>query len=130
MALKKILVCLAIFALLAGCAQMQLPPHDANSGQQKIAFTLKFPGSGVPVVEQRLETQSGTTLFDAMHENGVSMKYREYSFGKMITSIGLIGPSAGGYLSIYANGKYSEKGASELVPRNGDTIEFRIEKIE
>ena len=64
-----------------------------------------------------------------MQSAGVEMKYKEYSFGKMITSIGPVGPAAGEYLAIYVNGKYSEKGAADIMPENGDLIEFKVEKI-
>ncbi len=124
------LAALAPFLLIAGCAQLQQEKPQANPAGQKVVFTIKYPGSGVQTIEKRSGAGAGTNLFDAMRAADVPMKYSEYSFGKMITSVGIIGPAEGEYLAIYVNGNYSEKGASDIVPAEGDMVEFRMEKIQ
>ncbi|VVB98691.1 Uncharacterised protein [uncultured archaeon] len=130
---KKAIIALllvAALALSAGCARQEQQGQNAGQTGNAIEFTLKTPGSGVPVITQQIKTTEGKTLFGAMQESGVQMKYREYSFGKMITSIGIIEPGQGQYLAVYVDGNYSQKGIDEIIPKQGQTIEFKLEQIQ
>ena len=98
---------LAFFTIfmIAGCIQQQSPLASAGNTEKNVSFTLKYPGSGVSVIQESLTASEGTNLIDAMQANGTQVKYKEYSFGKMVIGIGIIEPGQGQYLAIYVNGK-------------------------
>ncbi len=78
-----------------------------------------------------MAAEKGQNLFMALSEgeDGVTIGYEEYPFGVFIYQVAGIEPPQGEYLAIYINGKYSEKGAQDIIPLEGQTIDFRVEKI-
>ncbi len=132
----KIIFAMLAIALLAGCAAQQqgqeepqtAKPDSALAG--KTIFTVIMPGAGVSTDETAITAAKGTKLFDALRKSGAKMEYEDYTFGKMITAIGTAKAGQGSYIAIYVNSVYAEKGVSEIIPENGDIIEFRLEKID
>ncbi len=112
------------FLFFSGCFQSQ----ELSSEAEKVGFVLKYP-SVYGVVEQTLYADSGSSLVLAFAENNVPVKYRDFSFGKMVVGIGDLEPSGNEYLAIYANGSYADRGVSDILVYDGLVVEFKVEKI-
>ena len=140
MAIAVLSILMLLFTL--GCAQ-QTAQQSKNAPENKqsekpgganetIHFKFRaIDSEGTAAIEKEITAKKGQTLFEALSEveNGISFGYREYAYGTFITAIGKVVPSNGEYLAIYVDGKYAEKGATDLKPENGSTIEFKVEKI-
>ncbi|MEK6958072.1 MAG: DUF4430 domain-containing protein [archaeon] len=119
-----VVAALAILLAFSGCAQQQITG-------EKTSFSLRVTdSSGEAVSEKLLETSTGQTVFDALKENKINMKYEDYSIGPFITGIEGVSPQSGEYMAVYVNGKYADSGVGDLKIIGGENIEFRVEKIE
>lgn len=122
--MKKIVFALLLLLIASGCGQ------QASQEGKQILFSLKvIDDQNKDVFEKQLDTKNGTNLFDALKDNNVEFEYKEYSFGVFITGIEGLSPAEGEYLAIYVDGKYSEKGATEIIPANNSEVGFRVEKV-
>lgn len=71
----------------------------------------------------------GQTALELLKEN-YDVKTTKYSFGEMVTSIAGIEAGDENFWAFYVNGKMSPVGAGELVTRDGQLVEWKLEKVE
>ena len=77
---------------------------------------------------------AGATLYDAMNaissSTSLAFKSKYYSgLGYMIETINGTTNAGGAYWTLYVNGTLSEIGASQYALKEGDTVEWRYEKL-
>ncbi|MEK7567776.1 MAG: DUF4430 domain-containing protein [Patescibacteria group bacterium] len=100
-------------------------PQKAENTEEAV---LLVGGKPLPI-----SVSENKNLYDEMltlqNENTLQFKSKYFNgIGYFIEEIGGIKNENGYYWSLYVNGKESELGASTLIPKIGDLIEWRYEK--
>jgi len=125
--MKKNLIALFFLLAVAGCAQQNA--HEIVYDEE-VQFTLRLVGSdGSVISSEPVYAYAGQSVFTALKNSDFPFTYEEQLFGAFLTSIGALKPTENEYLAVYLNGEYASVGISDLIPENGDKINFKIEKI-
>ncbi|MDD3480604.1 MAG: DUF4430 domain-containing protein [Patescibacteria group bacterium] len=90
---------------------------------------ITFRADGLP--EYAVEYIEGDTAFTVMLRlaatKNVTVGYKQYDFGKMVTQIGDKKAEDTYYWALYVNGGYAIVGVEDLAANDGDVIEWRYE---
>jgi len=76
----------------------------------------------------RYPGQDGKNAFELLKER-TSVESKQYDFGVFVESINGVKPEANSFWKLYVNGQASQVGASELVTKRGDILEWVMEEI-
>jgi hypothetical protein len=129
----KIIAILLLLILANGCIQIENKENNAsqlNPTSDTIKIKLKIIDSqNKTIVEKQIVDKKEQNLFEMLLKSGVNFNYKKYTYGAFITEIEGLKPNNNEYIAIYVNGKYSDKGVSSIMPKNNDTIEFKLEKM-
>jgi hypothetical protein len=101
--------------------------EEDTEEKEKEYISYAVEGAGeyeIPIVAG--DTAFSTLLRVAATKN-ISVGYKQYSFGKMITQIGSKRAEGAYYWALYMNGNYATIGAEDLVVSEGDKLEWRYE---
>lgn len=128
--MRKILIALALIALLAGCteAPQQNGTQNQNAQMQTVNIVV-HNGDSETVYEKQIEANWHESLFAAMERNSVPIEYKNYSFGAMITGINGNTPRENEYIAIYIDGEYAKSGISDIRIDKDTNVEFRFESV-
>ena len=126
--MKKMIIAIAMLALLSGCAQEQ-QQAPANAVPVAVELQVYTEASDELLYEKQFTAWRGESLFDTMRRNGVPFEYEEFSFGVMVTGIGGQTPGPNQYIAIYVDGDYSDRGVKDITLEKGASVDFRIEGI-
>ncbi|MDO8507964.1 MAG: DUF4430 domain-containing protein [bacterium] len=94
---------------------------------QKDTVEMNISGLGTYKVEIAKGENAFQALQAAANQNGFIVEYKMYSWGNMITKIGASKAQGTYYWALYYNGGYSMVGASDLILKNNDKVEWRYE---
>ncbi len=141
-----ILLFLVIAFLFAGCDMISSTTStqattvgqaaDTTSMQSLGSVTIELGMTGDDPDTQAVETEyiaqtktvefyEGDTLFDLLNNN-FDTTYDTYSFGHMMTKIGVLLPEGNQYISFYVNGTLSMTGVDGVSLKDGDVYLFEI----
>ncbi len=106
---------------------------DVLVGRVQMARELK--NRPVEVVEEnkvgdiRLEVNDAVNAFELLKKNA-EVEYKEYDFGVFVEGINGVKGNDEYFWSLYVNGEQSKVGATEVLLKDGDVVEWRYEKIQ
>lgn len=131
--MKKILLVLGvmILSLLAflGYTRTEFP----QSSQSEPAPTITVentPSPGTEVSYEFMATESGTVALQLIQQLA-EIETKDFgAAGKFVSSINGLAADGGHYWGFYVNEEYAQKGVSQTVLQEGDTIRFTYEVID
>lgn len=94
---------------------------------QKDTVEMNISGLGSYKVDITKGENAFQALQAAANQSGFNVEYKIYSWGNMITKIGASKAQGTYYWALYYNGGYSMVGASDLILKNKDKVEWRYE---
>ncbi len=72
--------------------------------------------------------EDGRTAFEILQQL-TGIEFQQFDFGVMVNSINGVRPDENHFWKLFYNGQESQVGAGDLQTRNGDVIEWKLEKI-
>ncbi len=130
--MKKLILVVVLIAAVIGITyavksipKKILPPQQAlyktneDIRDQKIVLGdyVRYPG------------KTGQTAFELLKVSNVSFESKQYDFGVFIESLNGVKPDKDHFWKLYLNGQEAQVGADKLETHDGDTIEWKLEKI-
>lgn len=94
-----------------------IDPAEVPGAEQlvraEVSFTVTEPGTALEQTQQHAQVETEQT-----------------SYGAMVTSLNDQTSNAEYYWALYLNGQYAQAGAADLQVQPGDTVTWKLEKIE
>ncbi len=124
-----VLAVLALFAVIFGCTSFQPAVLDSQN-LVNVSISV-IDDTNTLIFSEARDFNVGTNAFDVMKSLvGENMKYKEYDFGVMVSSIyGVDAPSTH-YWALYVDNNYASKGIADYIVDSPVKFEWRLEKIE
>lgn len=141
--MKKLILGIALFIIAISAVRFNssgfvaTAPTPSPTGAVVGEQTEKLKEVSVFLIfgDDNIATYSATnaaTVFDALDQitknNNIPLSVKEYSFGKMVESIGNETNSTDNAWIFYVNGKSADKGADQFKLSDGDIIEWKYTK--
>ena len=131
--MKKIVFVVGVLAIgiVVVLATTKLtPPQDSAPATTPTIIVENSPSPGKEVSYEFMATKSGTVALELVHQLA-EIETKDFgTAGKFITGINGLTADEGHYWSFYVNDQYAQKGVSQTVLQEGDTIRFTYEEID
>lgn len=129
---KILLVAFAVTFLAAGCnavqpSQNSTPANQSQTQAIKVYQSVEGSNFNSPDPYQTPSGENAMQLLKSIHQ--VKIKDFGPGLGEFAESIDGIMPAKDQFWAFYVNGKSSDVGASSYTLRDGDKIEWKLEKI-
>ncbi len=129
--LKREMLLVSVIILGAVFFALAFTEHNGKTlaeGQFEHNLTISEVG------DYKVVLDSGDTAYDALNkvtsENNIELNIKQYDFGKMIVGIGAKKANNDNFWALYLNNVLAESGAEDIFLKEGDSTEWKYEKIE
>ena len=128
MKIHKFLITLAAISLISAACNKAQAPEVSKDMQQSVTATQKVTDGQEQMVTYELSLNK--TALDALKEKHTITVKNYPGIGDFVESIDGTKPDSSHFWALYVNGQQSQVGADKYVLKNGDKVEWKLERIE